>query len=81
MTTTTTPTTTAVRRTGDRRKTRTVVPVQPSSAEQQPAPAPPTAPRTAPLTGDWATYPGVRYALERLDARRHPAADGGPDAA
>jgi hypothetical protein len=79
MTTSTTPSTTALRRTGDRRKPRTVVPVQRAAAEREPAPAPPTAPPTAPPPGDWATYPGVRYALERLDARR-PAADG-PDAA
>jgi hypothetical protein len=73
MTTSTTSSTTAVRRTGGRRKTRPVAPVQPAAAEQEPAPAP--------RTGDWETYPGVRYALERLDARRRPAADGGPDAA
>lgn len=63
MTTTTNPSTTPVRRNNDRREPRAVI-----SAPPRVAPGPATS------TAEWVTYPGVRYAIERLDARRRLAA-------
>jgi hypothetical protein len=68
--TTTTPSTR--RLDGQRRDTRTVIPV--------PRPAADDAQDPAPTAEEWVTYPGVRYALERIDARRRPAAGGAPAA-
>jgi hypothetical protein len=60
MTTTTTPSTMHVRRDSDRRENRTERCGPSAVTEDGPAPAT--------STGEWMTYPGVRYAFERLDA-------------